>query len=228
MATQHRGEIISLRNIRKSVEGLEILRGIDLAVGSGEIIVIRGRSGVGKTTLARILALIDLPDSGSVTFMGIDVSSVNDHVRSWLRIKYIGYIDQFFQLFSNMTIYENIEFVLRILGIPRSNRSEMILEILKRLGIFDKRDKYPNQLSGGERQRVAIARAIIKKPVLVVGDEPFSNLDEETSKIIFELFKELINQGSSVVITTTDLYAEFPSTVSREYLLDKGFLRVLR
>lgn len=217
-------DIVRLVNVRKKVGGEIVLDGIDLAVKPREIVLIRGRSGVGKTTLARILALIYVPDSGEVVFLGENIANASDSVRSTIRLKHIGYIDQHFKLIPNLTVLENVELTLRLIGLPKDKRREEVTKLLSRLGLEEKIYRYPHELSGGERQRVAIARALIKKPKLIVGDEPLSNLDDYTANRVMSLLNEYAAKNNSgVVITTTDLYRRIPN-ISRDLVLVNGKL----
>ncbi|MEM4831537.1 MAG: ABC transporter ATP-binding protein [Sulfolobales archaeon] len=208
--------VLALRRVCKVVGSEEVLRGVDLELKPGDIVIVRGRSGVGKTTLAKIASLLLLPDAGSVEFLGVEVSRASDAVRSSLRLRYIGYVDQEFTLLPRLTVFENLELPLALLGVPRGERSERVREILNRLNLEDHKDRYPSELSGGERQRVAIARALIKKPRLVVADEPFSNLDDLSVSTVVELIREVVAEaGASVLITTTDLVSDYGIGVNR-------------
>lgn len=210
---------LTLRNVVKRVGSDRVLNGVDIDVEPGKIIVVRGRSGVGKTTLAKIMALITKPDEGLVRFMGLDVSHGADPS---IRLKFIGYVDQFYTLLPRLTVFENVELPLKLLGVPRSERRRAVLTILKELGIAEKADRYPEELSGGERQRVAIARALVKRPSLIVADEPFSNLDDDTLSQVVKVFKRVASKGTAIVITSTDLYTDFGE--DKSYVLANGKL----
>ncbi len=209
--------ILRLVDVRKYVGGELVLDRVGLNVGRGDIVVVRGRSGVGKTTLARVAALIEPPDDGSVIFNGMDLSRASDRVRSSVRLRYIGYVDQFFKLIPEMTVLENVEVPMKLLGIPKDVRRERALDALEALGLKSKASSFPNQLSGGEKQRVAIARAVAKQPLLLVMDEPFSNLDEVSEANTMNLLKDLARNGVGVLITTTDLYKQIYS--SKDFIL---------
>ena len=202
--------IIELRNISKIIGREKVLDNIDLVVEPGSLVVVRGRSGVGKTTLAKIASLLLRPDHGRIFFRGQDITNKSNSYWSWTRLRYIGYIDQFFKLIPTLTILENVELPLALLGIKKSTRRREALELLRELGLRDKAYRYPLELSGGERQRVAIARALVKDPVLIVGDEPLSNLDEETSLIVLSIFRRMAREkAAGILLTTTDLYYNF-------------------
>jgi ABC-type lipoprotein export system ATPase subunit len=185
---------------------------------------VRGRSGVGKTTLARIASLILKPDSGRVVFMSSDTSRLGEVKRASLRLRYIGYVDQECLLIEELSVWENIELSLRLIGVGESRREEAIREVLEVLGLKGLESRRPRELSGGQRQRVVIARALVKRPRLLVADEPFAHLDDETTRVILEYTRQLAKStGMSVLVTTTDLYS--PLSVDEEYILESGVLR---
>ncbi|MEZ0290077.1 MAG: ATP-binding cassette domain-containing protein [Sulfolobales archaeon] len=205
-----REEILSLIEISKRVGSEVVLSRFSLTLESGDVVIVRGRSGVGKTTLAKIASLQMRPDEGVVRFIGRDIRGLRESLLSELRLRYVGYIDQEFRLLSRLTVYENIELPLALLRVPKNIRRRLIDEILERLEISRHRDKYPHELSGGERQRVAIARAVVKRPRLLVADEPFSNLDNVTISRVVDLFRELLReQGVAILLTTTDLISDY-------------------
>lgn len=200
-----------------------VLRGISLTIYRGDIVVIRGRSGVGKTTLAKIAALIIQPSKGRVMFLGRDVSKISSYERDLLRLKYIGYIDQSYRLIPHLTVFDNIALSLRLLGYNTNEVIKHTKEVMSLLNIVDIGDRYPEEISGGQRQRVAIARALVKKPLLVIADEPISNLDDETANKVLKVFWEYAEkQRAGILITTTDLSTKYLCT--REYILRDGLL----
>jgi ABC-type lipoprotein export system ATPase subunit len=216
--------VVSLRAVSKAIGGDTVLNGVDLEIGFGQVILVRGKSGVGKTTLAKIVALLLKPDKGDVVFLGRRVNDLAWDALADLRLRYIGYVDQLCKLVPNITAFENIELPLKILGIPKRERIERVHEVASLLNIKEKLLRYPNELSGGERQRVAIARALVKKPRVVVADEPFAHLDDETMRTVLEYIKQLAKHNSmAVLITTTDLYT--PLDVDEEFVLESGVLR---
>jgi len=216
--------IVELIEVKKYINKDLVLNGVNMTINEGEIIAVRGRSGVGKTTLAKIVALLYKPDNGSIIFMGKDVSNASDRVRSVIRLKYIGYIDQFFQLLPNINVLENVELPLKLMGMPKNKRRKRALELLSLLGLEDKAYKYPYELSGGERQRVAIARALVKKPILIVGDEILSNLDDYTAQNVMKILRRISKENKcGILITTTDLYR--PLGVDKDLALINGKIR---
>jgi ABC-type lipoprotein export system ATPase subunit len=215
---------VALRAVSKVVGGDAVLNGVDLEMGFGKVVAVRGRSGVGKTTLAKIVALLLKPDKGDVVFLGRRVNSLTWDALANLRLRYIGYVDQLCKLVPNITAFENIELPLKMLGVPKRERIERVREVSSLLGIEEKLLRYPNELSGGERQRVVIARALVKKPTVIVADEPFAHLDDETMKVVLEYLNQLAKCNSvATLITTTDLYT--PLEVDEEFVMENGVLK---
>lgn len=204
--------LLELVKVKKKVGGVVVLDCVELYVREGEFVVVRGVSGVGKTTLARILSLIESPEEGNVRFMGLEVGRLNREERAQIRLRHIGYVDQFFKLIPTMTVMENVELPLALMGVSKGERRERVLEALSQVGVEDKAYRYPSELSGGERQRVAIARALVKRPKLIVGDEPVSNLDDESAEEVFRAFRRaILDYSCAVVMTTTNFIMEIPS-----------------
>jgi len=215
---------LELQGVAKKINGERVLENIDLTIPRGVIVVVRGRSGVGKSTLAKIAALIIDPDSGRVVFNGRDVSGLSEHEKSALRLRYIGYVDQDCTLINELTVWENIELPLKLLGVEKNRRIEIVNSVVEALGLKGLEYRRPRELSGGQRQRVAIARALAKKPLLLVADEPLAHLDDETARIVLDYIREVVGEtGMSVLMTTTDLYTRLE--VDRDYLLVNGVLR---
>ena len=213
-------EVLLLKGVSKTVGGEVVLEKIFLAVNPGESVLIKGRSGVGKTTLAKIAALIVEPDSGEVFFNGISISKLTSRDRAQLRLRKIGYIDQYYTLIPELTVIENVELPLALQGIPRAIRRKRALEIIAEMGLKGKENMLPEKLSGGEKQRVAIARALAKKPALFVGDEPFSNLDDETIDSVYEtIVREIRERKMSAIITTTNF--ELKIKTNKQYILKR-------
>ena len=177
---------IEIRNLTKSYRlghtSVEALRGIDLSIDTPEIIGIVGPSGSGKTTLLNILGGIDLATSGTVSIDEEKIGDLDDNARTALRRREIGFIFQTFSLIPVLTALENVELPLMAQGVPKKERRERALALLKRVGLTREAYQRPDELSGGQRQRVAIARALIIKPRLVLADEPTANLDGENGR----------------------------------------------
>jgi len=217
-------QVLELRGVHKAFGGDAVLRGVDLQIPSGAVVAVRGRSGVGKTTLAKLAALLLRPDRGYVAFMGLETCGLRDSETSALRLRYIGYVDQECTLVEELTAWENAELPLKLLGISEEARGEALREVFEALGLAGLERRKPRELSGGQKQRVAIARALAKRPKLLVADEPFAHLDDETAEAVCEYVRLLAEEyGMAVLITTTDLYARMD--VDEDYLLERGVLR---
>jgi putative ABC transport system ATP-binding protein len=189
------GSIITIENLVKSfpIGGGEFtaLNGINLTFEQGEFSGIVGPSGSGKTTLLNILGSLDTPTRGETVVLDTKSTQMNPKVAATLRKKHIGFIFQTYNLMPVYTVFENVEFPLLLLKIPAGERKKAVLEALEWVGLTDKVKSKPPQLSGGESQRVAIARAMVKKPDLVLADEPTANLDAENSHHILRTMEKL-------------------------------------
>ncbi len=197
---------LELRGVKKAYGAAEVavpvLDGVDLEVEKGEILVILGPSGSGKTTLLNLVAGIDRPDEGEVLVGSRDLAGLSDDELTRYRRTRVGYIFQFFNLLPTLTAKENVAVSLELLERPDD---EQVARALHKVDLGGKGDRFPHQLSGGEQQRVAIARAIVKRPALVVADEPTGNLDEETGLEVFKVLEEVNREsGSTLMIATHD------------------------
>ena len=176
----------------------EVLKGIDLKLGKGEIGVILGPSGSGKSTLMNIIGGVDRGDSGKVIVDGTEVSKLNDEELTEYRRAEIGFVFQFYNLIPNLTVGENIEVVANISKSPLNTD-----EVLQAVEMEDKKHRFPRELSGGEQQRVAIARAIVKNPKLLLGDEPTGALDFQTSRSILQLLQQVNEKFGTTILMIT-------------------------
>ena len=193
---------LEINNLKKSFgtgeSRVEVLKGIQFSVEKGEICVLLGPSGSGKSTLLNIIGGIDEADSGSIVIEGEKIEDMNEKTLTRYRRKHLGYVFQMYNLIPNLTVKENME-----VGAYLSDHPLDINDLLKTLGLYDHRDKLPNQLSGGQQQRTSIGRAIIKNPSILLCDEPTGALDYHTSKEILKLIED-VNQkyGNTVIMVT--------------------------
>ncbi|MCH5324772.1 MAG: ABC transporter ATP-binding protein [Eubacterium sp.] len=181
------------------------LKRINLEVQPNKLVVLRGRSGSGKTTLINILGALDRPTSGEVIFDGKEITGFSDTQADKLRRYDMSFVFQSVALIPTMTAYENVEFAMRLVGAPHSERAARAKECLVRVGLEKRMHHRPGELSGGEQQRVAIARAISNRPKLIFADEPTAALDMPTGLAVMNLFRELAHEdGLTIVMTTHD------------------------
>ena len=181
------------------------LRGISLAIPSGRFTMVVAPSGSGKTTLLNLIGCIDKPTSGVVEVAGRAVARLSDNALSDFRARTIGFIFQSFSLIPVLSAYENVEYPLLLTGTGAQTRRRATLEMLAAVGLVEQRDRRPNELSGGQKQRVAIARALVKRPKLVLADEPTANLDSVTGAEIVTLMRRMQQQsGTTFVFATHD------------------------
>ncbi len=198
-----------MKDVWKLYGGEYILKNVFLELHRGDFICIKGRSGVGKTSLLRIMALLTRPSRGHIYFMGRDVTHADDSLRSSIRAGYFGIVFQGENLVSTLTVYENIQLAMDLKGVERPWIDlDMLLD---RLGILGLVDRYPSQLSAGEKQRAAIARALASSPSILLLDEPTANLDEESEAAVLDLLLRYNREKeASIVFTTTELYGFSP------------------
>ena len=198
--------MLKLKNIHKSYQQgsqeFPILKGIDLHVKEGDFLAIMGPSGSGKSTLMNIIGCLDKASAGSYHIEGTDVSDLSDNQLSDLRNQKIGFVFQNFNLMPKLTSCQNVELPLTYMKVPKKERRERALEMLRLVGLEERSDFKPMELSGGQKQRVAIARALVTNPSFILGDEPTGALDTKTSVQIMELFKQFNEQGKTIVIIT--------------------------
>ena len=216
--------LVELINVHKSYGLTEVLKGVNLTVKQGDFVSIRGKSGVGKTSLFKITGLLDSPNEGTVNVFGKDASKLNDDQKTDLRLKQMGLVFQFFNLLPSLTVLENIELPMALVGTKKSQRQERANELLKFFDITKLAERYPENLSGSEKQRVAIIRALANSPAMLLADEPASSLDDENSALLIELLSRIRKeQNVAVLLTSTDLYEKLPTT--KDYVLREGQIR---
>ncbi|MBP7513775.1 MAG: ABC transporter ATP-binding protein [Flavobacteriales bacterium] len=199
--------MLELKSIRKAYRTganvLQVLQGIDLHIGKGELVSIMGQSGSGKSTLLNIIGILDTYDSGEYVLDGMLIKDQGEAENAGLRSKYIGFIFQSFNLISFKNAVENVALPLYYQGVPRRKRNEQALAMLESVGLKDWATHMPNELSGGQKQRVAIARALVSSPKIILADEPTGALDSTTSHEVMELLKRVNRDlGMTVVIVT--------------------------
>src|SRR5688500_11257091 len=198
--------IIHLEDIRKSyIMGrmeLPVLKGISLDIQKNEYVALMGPSGSGKSTLMNILGCLDSPTAGTYILNGYDVSKMVDDALADIRNKEIGFVFQQFNLLPRLTALENVALPLVYAGMSKKQRTEVAMDVVKKVGLEDRSHHKPNELSGGQCQRVAIARALVNNPSLILADEPTGNLDSKTSVEIMEILNKIHDLGNTVVLVT--------------------------
>lgn len=196
--------LLKIEGLHKSFGSLEVIKGIDIEIEKGEIIVIIGPSGSGKSTVLRCMNLLEMPTSGDIIFEGESIVSNKSKIDKY-REK-IGMVFQNFNLFPNKTILENITLApMKVRGMSKEDAEKKAVELLNRVGLIDKKNAYPIQLSGGQQQRIAIARALAMEPDVMLFDEPTSALDPEMVKEVLDVIKELANEGMTMAIVTHEM-----------------------
>ena len=221
--------MLELKNVNKSyLEGNikhAVLSELDLNVSNGEIIILLGKSGSGKSTLLNIISGIDLPDSGSVLIDRTDITKLSEKERTLVRRNKIGFIFQFFNLITTLTVKENLLLPLELTG--SNNTEERIKSILAEVGLANRANTYPDKLSGGEQQRIAIARALIHNPDIILADEPTGNLDYETGLQIVDLLDRVVKKKGKTMIMVTHS-KDVIGLADRIYSLKEGRLKEVK
>ncbi|MFH0972033.1 MAG: ABC transporter ATP-binding protein [Candidatus Micrarchaeota archaeon] len=181
------------------------LCGVDLEFKGGEVVAIMGPSGSGKSTMLHILGLLDRPTEGRLFLDGIETSTLSDDELAMIRGKKIGFVFQFFFLIPSLTVLENVELPMMLIGMDEMERSRRAKELLEKVGLGDRMHHLPSELSGGQRQRTAIARALANDPSIIFADEPTGNLDSKTGEEIMQLFDDLHKKdGRTIIFVTHD------------------------
>jgi putative ABC transport system ATP-binding protein len=199
-------QVIKLEEIRKNYimgrQELQVLKGISLTINRNEYIALMGPSGSGKSTLMNIVGCLDSPTSGTYILNGNDVSTMADNDLAEIRNKEIGFVFQQFNLLPRLSALENVALPLVYAGISKKQRTEIAMEVIKKVDLESRSHHKPNELSGGQCQRVAIARALVNNPSSRLADEPTGNLDTRTSYEIMNIFSKIHEDGNTVVLVT--------------------------
>jgi putative ABC transport system ATP-binding protein len=217
--------MLSIQGLARRFGPRPILDALDLNLAAGEYVAIVGESGAGKSTLLNLIAGLDSPDSGRIVIGGEDLTKMDEDSRTRLRRARVGFVFQAFHILPHLTVAQNVELPLVLLGIEPGARSTRTRELLAAVGLGDRGESPPRELSGGELQRVAVARALAHRPALVLADEPTGNLDPDTADTVLQLLARTIKaQGAAGILVTHSLHAA--ATADRVLRLEHGRLRV--
>ena len=195
--------MIQLENVTKSFPHTVSLRDVCLDIPDGEFLCIMGPSGSGKTTLLNIVGLLDAPTEGRCLMDGVDMYALSESQRVTMRRRHLGFVFQSFNLIDELTVWENVELPLKLLGYSRAERKPRVEELLRRLGISHRMLMYPAELSGGQQQRVALARAVVSRPRLILADEPTGNLDSKQGQEVMQLLTDLHHDLRCTIVMVT-------------------------
>jgi putative ABC transport system ATP-binding protein len=216
--------MINIKNLKKSFQDgentTEVLKGINFLAKSGEFVAIMGRSGAGKSTFLYQMSLLDEPTEGEIFIDDQNISLLTISEKTNFRLSKLGYVFQDYALLPEMTALENVALPLLMQGITEKKAYDKAIEHLTLVGLEKRLNNLPGQLSGGEQQRVSIARAIAHEPKILFADEPTANLDNESSRIIMNIFKELHSEGQTIIMVTHEL--EYSKFAERIIHLDNG------
>ncbi len=195
--------MIQLHRVTKRYEGVPALREVSFSVGKGEFVFLTGPSGAGKTTLLKILFCAEHADEGQIIIQGMNTFRLNRASIPYLR-RNMGFVFQDYKLLPHKSVFENIALALKVVGAPYGDIERRTYQVLKKVGLEQKRHLTPPKLSGGEQQRVAVARALVNEPLVLLADEPTGNLDPQSGQEIFRLFRDINMKGTTVVVATHD------------------------
>ncbi|HWW82010.1 MAG TPA: cell division ATP-binding protein FtsE [Vicinamibacterales bacterium] len=183
--------------------GVYALRDLSLTIDKGEFLFLTGPSGAGKSTFLRLLLREELPSEGRLKVLGRELTDLRpSQVQAYRRS--VGFVFQDFRLISRFTVFQNVAFVMKVLGLPHATQQRKTFQVLKWVGLQHRMNAFPEELSGGEQQRIAIARALVNDPQLILADEPTGNLDPDLSLEVMNLFREINARGTTVVVATHD------------------------
>ncbi|MBQ2963034.1 MAG: amino acid ABC transporter ATP-binding protein [Clostridia bacterium] len=215
--------LIKVDGLQKSFGDIEVLKGIDAEIKKGDVIVVIGASGSGKSTFLRCLNLLEEPTGGQIYFEGTEITDPKVNIN--LHRQKMGMVFQQFNLFPHMTILKNMTIgPMKLLGKSKAEAEKTAIELLERVGLADRKDAYPSQLSGGQKQRVAIVRALAMNPDVILFDEPTSALDPEMVGEVLEVMKSLAKEGMTMVVVTHEMgFAK--EVASKVVFIDEGVIK---
>ncbi len=214
--------IISINDLKKSFGDLEVLKGVTTDIHRGEVVVIIGASGSGKSTFLRCLNRLEEPTGGTISFDGTDITDARCNIN--LHRQRMGMVFQQFNLFPHMTVLKNLTIApIKLRGLSNNEATETAMQLLSRVGLADRADAYPSQLSGGQKQRVAIVRALAMNPDVMLFDEPTSALDPEMVGEVLDVMKQLASEGMTMVVVTHEMgFAR--EVADRVLFIDEGVI----
>ncbi len=220
--------MLLLKDVYKEYKNKKItvkaLDGLTLNVDEGDFLTVMGESGCGKTTFLNAVGGLVKIDSGIIKFNDTDISKLNADKLLEYRLKNIGIINQNICLLNDRTVFQNVELPLKIRGVEKEERKEMVKSSLEKLGILHKISVFPNELSGGEKQRVAIARALVYNPKILLADEPTASLDEDNTKIVLEQLVKISKLGTTVILVTHN--KELSKVGNRCIIIERGRIKI--
>ena len=222
MSDKYNGPLIRAVNVKKNFGDQEVLKGIDLEVNEGDVVVIIGPSGSGKSTFLRCLNLLEVPTAGHILFEGTDITDKKVNID--LHRQKVGMVFQHFNLFPHMNVMKNLTLgPIKLQGKKPEEAEKEAKELLKLVGLADRADAYPNQLSGGQKQRIAIVRALCMKPEVLLFDEPTSALDPEMVGEVLNVMRDLARSGMTMIVVTHEMgFAR--EVANRVVFMDEGIL----
>ncbi len=214
--------IIKVKGLKKSFGDIHVLKGIDVEINKGDVVVVIGPSGSGKSTFLRTLNLLEQPTDGSIFFEGTDITDPNVNIN--IHRQKMGMVFQQFNLFPHMTVLKNMTLApMKLLGKTKEQAEQKAMELLAKVGLAERANAYPSQLSGGQKQRVAIVRALCMDPEVMLFDEPTSALDPEMVGEVLDVMKELANDGMTMVVVTHEMgFAK--EVANRVVFIDEGII----
>ncbi|HET6405636.1 MAG TPA: ABC transporter ATP-binding protein [Candidatus Thermoplasmatota archaeon] len=196
--------VLELRAVTKRYGDATVLKDVNLTIDPGEMVVVTGRSGSGKSTMFKLMAGLDRPSSGEVLLEGRSLADLDDAAMSRMRLERLGLVFQSVNLLPDLSVEQNVRLPLDLRGVPRAAAQARAVELLARMGLRQHARKRPHQLSGGQAQRVAIARALANQPAIILADEPTGSLDRSNAETVLEAFREVNASGTTVLIVSHD------------------------